>query len=78
MSKRDIRYCVSCQPYIEQESQQEGCHKTYKPVPFRGEYIILSFVLLKELVLRRLVAEFVGRHYNKGLFSYAVRKVEGR
>ncbi len=34
--------------------------------------------LLKELVLRRLVAEFVGRHYNKGLFSYAVRKLEGR
>jgi len=34
--------------------------------------------LLEELVLRRLVAEFVGRHYNKGLFSYAVRKLEGR
>ena len=34
--------------------------------------------LLKELVLRRLVAEFVGRHYNKGLFSYAVRKLERR
>ena len=34
--------------------------------------------LLKELVLRRLVAEFVGRSYNKGLFSYAVRKLEGR
>jgi len=34
--------------------------------------------LLKELVLRRLVAEFVGTHYNKGLFSYAVRKLERR
>jgi len=34
--------------------------------------------LLEELVLRRLVAEFVGRYYNKGLFSYAVRKLEGR
>ena len=34
--------------------------------------------LLKELVLRRLVAEFVGRHYNKGLFSYTVRKLERR
>jgi len=33
---------------------------------------------LKELVLRRLVAEFVGRSYNKGLFSYAVTKLEGR
>jgi len=34
--------------------------------------------LLEELVLRRLVAEFVGRHYNKGLFNYAVRKLQGR
>ena len=34
--------------------------------------------LLEELELRRLVAEFVGRHYNKGLFNYAVRKLQGR
>ena len=34
--------------------------------------------LLEELVLRRLVAEFVGGHYNKGLFNYAVRKLQGR
>lgn len=34
--------------------------------------------LLEELELRRFVAEFVGRSYNKGLFSYAVRKLEGR
>jgi len=34
--------------------------------------------LLEELVLRRLVAEFAGRHYNKGLFNYAVRKLQGR
>jgi len=34
--------------------------------------------LLEELVLRILIAEFVGRQYNKGLFSYAVRKLEGR
>ena len=34
--------------------------------------------LLEELVLRRLVAELVGRHYNKGLFKYAVRKLQGK
>ena len=34
--------------------------------------------LLEESVLRRLVAEFVGRHYNKELFGYTVRKLEGR
>ena len=34
--------------------------------------------LPEELVLRILIAEFVGRQYNKGLFSYAVRKLEGR
>ena len=33
--------------------------------------------LLEELVLRRLVAEFVGRHYNKELLNYAVGKLEG-
>jgi len=34
--------------------------------------------LLEELELRRLVAEFVGRHYNEGLFNYAVRKLQER
>ena len=33
--------------------------------------------LLEELVLRRLVAEFVGRRYDKELLNYAVRKLEG-
>lgn len=34
--------------------------------------------LLEELELRRLVAEFVGRSYNRGLFSYVVGKLEER
>ena len=34
--------------------------------------------LLGELKLRRLVAEVMGRGYNKELFSYIVRKLEGR
>ena len=33
--------------------------------------------LLEELVLRRLVAEFAGRYYNRELFNYAVGKLEG-
>ena len=33
--------------------------------------------LLEESVLRRLVAEFVGRRYDKELLNYAVRKLEG-
>ena len=33
---------------------------------------------LASQLVRRLVAEFVGRHYNKGLFNYAVRKLQGR
>ena len=33
--------------------------------------------LLEELVMRRLVAEFVGRRYDKELLNYAVRKLEG-
>lgn len=31
--------------------------------------------LLEELVLRRLVAEFVGRRYNRELFNYVVGKL---
>jgi len=33
--------------------------------------------LLEALVTRRLVAEFVGRRYDKELLNYAVRKLEG-
>ena len=33
--------------------------------------------LLEELVLRRLVAEFAGRYYNRELFNYVVGKLEG-
>ena len=39
MSRKDIRYCIPCQQFIEDDYANELGHRKYRPVPFKGQPI---------------------------------------